>query len=205
MRRPLWFHQNWWWMVQMTPSFWESDPLPYSTDLWDQGDQKCIPCILPSPIQLGFHEEFQVWWSRRPTRSRHWSILSRASLSKKESQKEDLPLRPQICWSRLMPPSWPQWSSIWGRTAMRPCPVKRGITPRGRLLLPDTFQKWFFQMVGKKKESLQLHHIGEPTMAIYQTKKTVSTMWPICYLADLGMEERESLLAMMHSFFNALS
>ena len=38
-------------------------------------------------------------------------------------------------------------------------------------------------------------------MAIYQTKKTVSTMWPICYLADLGMEERESLLAMMHSFF----
>ena len=56
-------------------------------------------------------------------------------------------------------------------------------------------------MVGKKKESLQLHHIGEPTMAIYQTMKTVSTMWPICYQADLGMEERESLLAMMHSFF----
>ena len=35
-------------------------PSHHSTDLWDQGDQKCIPCILPSPIQLGFHEEFQV-------------------------------------------------------------------------------------------------------------------------------------------------
>ena len=56
-------------------------------------------------------------------------------------------------------------------------------------------------MVGEKKESLQLRHIGEPTMAIYQTMKTVSAMWPICYQADSGMEERESLLAMMHSFF----